>query len=231
VSSAADTCCQALAIDEHRAYFDAAVWTRPRHRKCRHVEQAWFPGSHANVGGGYADTGLSDLALEWMLKRLERHCPELKLCPSSEWPRKLAPNYRGRLYDSRAWLYWGSRWRPLVRLIDRCQLARARRCRLPAIRPHSEPIGEMVHWSALARWQETKDGRWRQRYIPRNLIAAIESVRRNETPVVGVDGEPTSLAALGGGNGAKPPAGADPPPPRAGSGNGLGEAAAPPQGA
>jgi hypothetical protein len=196
VSSIAEHCCQALAIDEHRPEFEASVWTEPRHRKFRHVEQAWFPGSHSNIGGGYDDTGLSDLALEWMLKRLQAYCPELRLKPVEDWPRQLRPDYRGRLYDSRSWMFWRSRWRPLVRLINRCEVGRAWSFRLPRIRPHSRPIGEMVHWSALARWEETKSGRRRQRYQPRNLLAAIRSVQESATPVVGVDGEPTSLAGL-----------------------------------
>ena len=105
-------------------------------------------------------------------------------------------------------MFWRSRWRPLVRLINRCELGRAWRFRLPQIRPHSRPIGEMVHWSALARWEETKAGRRRQRYAPRNLLAAIESVQESRTPVVGLDGEPTSLAGLYTGNGAAEPPGA-----------------------
>ena len=31
------------------------------------VEQVWFVGAHSNVGGGYSDTGLSDIALKWIL--------------------------------------------------------------------------------------------------------------------------------------------------------------------
>ena len=50
-------------------------------------------------------------------------------------------------------MFWRSKWRPLIRLINRCELGRVWRCRLPEIRPHSRPIGEMVHWSALARWE------------------------------------------------------------------------------
>ena len=65
----------------------------------------------------------------------------------------------------------------------------------------------MVHWSALARWEETKANRRWQRYQPRNLLAAIKSVQENGTRVVGVDGEPTSLAGLyaGSADAAEPP--------------------------
>lgn len=222
VSSVVEHSCHALAIDEYRKEFEAAVWTEPRHNKHGPVEQVWFPGSHANIGGGYDDRGLSDLALEWMLMRLNRHCPELKLRPAEDWPRPLSPNYKGKLYDSRTWMFWRSWWRPLIRLINRCDVGRAWRCHLPEIRPNSRPIGEMVHWSALARWEETKAARRRrERYAPRNLLAVLKSVQESKTPVVGLDGEPTSLSGLYAGNGAQPTPGVEPPSPRAGNGAGL----------
>jgi Uncharacterized alpha/beta hydrolase domain (DUF2235) len=31
----------------------------------------WFPGAHANVGGGLADSTLSDIALRFMVSRAE----------------------------------------------------------------------------------------------------------------------------------------------------------------
>jgi hypothetical protein len=36
------------------------------------MEQAWFAGVHGNVGGGYADCGLSDNAFLWMHERARR---------------------------------------------------------------------------------------------------------------------------------------------------------------
>jgi hypothetical protein len=211
VSSVVDHSCHALAIDEHRIEFEAAVWTEPRHRKYRTVEQAWFPGSHANIGGGCEDNGLSDLALEWMLRRLDRHCPELRLSPEEQWSRPLVPDYRGKLHAPPAWMLWRSKWRPLVRLINRCELGRAW-FRPPQIRPHSRPIGEMVHWSALARWEETKAGSRRERYQPHNLLAALKSVQENATPVVGLDGEPTTLHGLYNASGAQRPRSPEPSP-------------------
>ena len=63
----------ALAIDEHRKPFAAAIWEQPsdppKHEQ--KVEQVWFAGAHSNVGGGYRDSGLSDIALEWMIGKAE----------------------------------------------------------------------------------------------------------------------------------------------------------------
>jgi len=65
----------AVAIDEHRKPFLPTLWTDPKDKPARvnvagsNVEQTWFVGAHSNVGGGYADTGLSDIALKWMIDR------------------------------------------------------------------------------------------------------------------------------------------------------------------
>ena len=33
------------------------------------MEQVWFAGVHTDVGGGYAESGLSDISLNWMLSK------------------------------------------------------------------------------------------------------------------------------------------------------------------
>jgi hypothetical protein len=74
---------QALAVDEHRGHFAPTLWTRfapakadPVRRQPRRqtlVEQRWFPGAHANVGGGYRDNRLSQLSLAWMLEKAQQN--------------------------------------------------------------------------------------------------------------------------------------------------------------
>jgi len=69
----------AVAIDEHRKPFLPTLWTDPRNAAPRvnvagsNVEQTWFVGAHSNVGGGYADSGLSDIALKWMIERATKN--------------------------------------------------------------------------------------------------------------------------------------------------------------
>jgi uncharacterized protein (DUF2235 family) len=69
----------AVGIDERRKAFSATLWTDPAGAPPRvnvpgsNVEQVWFVGSHSNVGGGYADSGLSDITLKWMLDRAARN--------------------------------------------------------------------------------------------------------------------------------------------------------------
>jgi len=56
---------QALAIDEKRREFPPTLWTsQPTIGQV--IEQVWFSGVHCDVGGGYPETGLSDIALSWI---------------------------------------------------------------------------------------------------------------------------------------------------------------------
>jgi uncharacterized protein (DUF2235 family) len=66
----------ALAIDEHRVKFKPTLWTQSTGmskglphdlRPLSGVEQRWFSGAHANVGGGYADDPLPQPSLKWMM--------------------------------------------------------------------------------------------------------------------------------------------------------------------
>ncbi|MBB6428504.1 DUF2235 domain-containing protein [Algisphaera agarilytica] len=54
----------AIAIDETREDFDYTEWD---HKPNIDLKQVFFPGVHGNVGGGYADRGLSDGAFRWIL--------------------------------------------------------------------------------------------------------------------------------------------------------------------
>lgn len=62
----------ALALHELRSLFAPLVWTRGRHPQ---LEQVWFPGAHADVGGGYdpSVSGLADIALRWMAEEASGH--------------------------------------------------------------------------------------------------------------------------------------------------------------
>jgi uncharacterized protein (DUF2235 family) len=71
LSSYVDYAYQALAVDELRRPFKPSIWQQQEHSTGQVMEQRWFAGTHSNVGGGYADAGLSDLAFEWMRSRAE----------------------------------------------------------------------------------------------------------------------------------------------------------------
>jgi hypothetical protein len=72
----------ALAIDEHRKAFAPTLWTvdfpigapEPHHsRTISQVEQRWFVGAHANVGGGCQSDPLPQLPLKWMMDKSAIH--------------------------------------------------------------------------------------------------------------------------------------------------------------
>jgi len=59
----------AVSIDERRAPFKPTLWVKQDDAPDQVLEQVWFAGVHCDVGGGYpeSESGLSKLALEWML--------------------------------------------------------------------------------------------------------------------------------------------------------------------
>jgi uncharacterized protein (DUF2235 family) len=76
----------ALAIDEHREAFKPTLWMKstPKQeqtyppRDLDHVEQRWFVGAHANVGGGYENDLLAQIPLEWLMSKAIAHGLEFK---------------------------------------------------------------------------------------------------------------------------------------------------------
>ena len=75
LSTTVDNAFQALAIDERRKPFTPAIWEQQPGAQDvgQRLEQVWFAGVHSDVGGGYPETGLSDVALTWMSNRA-REC-------------------------------------------------------------------------------------------------------------------------------------------------------------
>lgn len=67
---------QALALDEHRTPFSPAVWERMHMDKTTvDLRQCWFPGAHANCGGGYPDQEIANITLAWSVEPpLTLHC-------------------------------------------------------------------------------------------------------------------------------------------------------------
>jgi uncharacterized protein (DUF2235 family) len=60
-----------MSVDEMRADFPVTKWAP---RESGGITQTWFVGAHADVGGGYApsESGLSNLALTWMMDNLRQ---------------------------------------------------------------------------------------------------------------------------------------------------------------
>lgn len=105
----------ALAIDEHRRDFAPTLWTFhfpkdksaaiAKWRPLESVEQRWFVGAHANVGGGYPTDLLAQAPLRWMMKKAETHGltfrSEVSLDGDSQEAR-IADSYSDFMYGSYA---------------------------------------------------------------------------------------------------------------------------------
>lgn len=90
---------QALAIDEARYDFRPEIWTGCAADQT--LEQRWFAGVHSNVGGGYVDDGLANVAFQWILKG----ATDQGLAVDATFSRIYRPFPQDRLYKSGSLLY------------------------------------------------------------------------------------------------------------------------------
>ena len=60
----------ALALDEERERFEPSYWQVPAGAHTQ-LDEVWFSGCHTNVGGGYVDANLSNIAFIWMLRKAQ----------------------------------------------------------------------------------------------------------------------------------------------------------------
>ena len=65
------TAYHAVSVDERRNEFPATLWTNPS--PDQDLQQIWFAGVHSDVGGGYAQSGLSDITLAWMMLKAKEN--------------------------------------------------------------------------------------------------------------------------------------------------------------
>jgi uncharacterized protein (DUF2235 family) len=139
---------QALAIDEGRKAFKPNVWIRPLGWSGK-LEQAWFPGVHSNVGGGYSPDGLANEALHWIVEKAEG----LGLQFDSNYLKHFTPCFNSVLHESMT---------PTYRMMGR------------HIRPlgNQSVDGELLHKSALDRRNLPEC-----RYHPENLEACLADSR------------------------------------------------------
>jgi uncharacterized protein (DUF2235 family) len=106
----------ALAIDERRRPFQPTLWEQKPDAQGQTLEQVWFAGVHSDVGGGYPDTGLSEIPLLWMAEKA-RTCglafkpDHLRVTTGTidDDARRsgiqVAPNHAADLHNSRKGIY------------------------------------------------------------------------------------------------------------------------------
>jgi uncharacterized protein (DUF2235 family) len=163
----------AMAIDERRRAFPATAWVpRPPTQLGDEeppgpepiVEQVWFAGAHANVGGGYTQTGLSDQALIWMISRVQEETGlefDEDYIKQHFWPCSACSSWR----SYRGW--WLSSVWPFVRAIPKTLKAVA-----TGVAPGKGDILDgRVHWSVkerLGRLSLVDQDRYSE-YRPKNV--------------------------------------------------------------
>lgn len=210
----------ALAIDEKRPAFPPTLWEKPLNQPLppgQIVEQVWFAGVHSNIGGSYADSRLSDITLDWMVKRLRAHT-DLEVTDAALQPgcEKIEDCIQGKGVESRTLLYRSMLSHAFPYLRTLCNVLTPATGKIDSllrnnINPaHSrrnipgqgeQTINESLHISALQRWQlagvehdapADKDGPLIP-YRPANLGEVIKQIQSKTLPegiaVVGWDGE------------------------------------------
>jgi hypothetical protein len=100
LSNSVENAYQALAIDDERKTFHPVLWD-PDITVWQTMKQVWFCGMHTDVGGGYKESQLSDIALEWMVRMAQGH--GLRIYPHHRV--EIAGDADGVMHDSRGtWL-------------------------------------------------------------------------------------------------------------------------------
>jgi hypothetical protein len=194
LSSVTDVNLQALAIDEQREPFAAAVWRKSKFKRLdTATEQVWFPGAHADIGGGYVDEearaqkfaqSLDDITLDWMLKRVKMHFPDFPFTsngwaglpePTSRWsdapqhqPRRGIYRLMPRALRSIGNFPIPCRRVPLLSGFSEVNVSYDR---------HAATVKEMVHVSALERLGKkiSIQGKTRQ-YAPKSLCVVLDRI-------------------------------------------------------
>jgi uncharacterized protein (DUF2235 family) len=143
----------AVSIDEHRAFFRTNLLNTTKLRNEQDWREMWFPGVHADVGGGYPerDGGLWLVAFDWMIEearslglivndaQLEHVRNHSVQAPREPWAEPAHESLAGRW--KLAEYFPKRRWDAKTGYHYRSNRAHAR----------SIPDGALIHESALKR--------------------------------------------------------------------------------
>ncbi len=172
-----DNAFQALAVDENRGAYKPTLWTLfvpdtpdsaqpppPPMPPLKKVEQRWFIGAHANVGGGYGNDPLGKLPLAWLQAKAESvglHFSSPVLLTGTEHRTAPVDSYAKFLFHGYQVLTLGRRYyRPIGMPANKVKNG------------WSFPVNEYIDASVFRRWAEVGD------YRPRNVREWSERVKR-----------------------------------------------------
>jgi uncharacterized protein (DUF2235 family) len=155
---------QALAIDEHREAFAPTLWKKTvtagaesyPPRSIDDVEQRWFPGAHADIGGGYENGLLAQRPLHWLLGKAKQRGLRVKHEVEIELDSNLAV-----IHDSFAKMGGG-----VYRMIKLGKRHYREIGAKPVVvgNDTTTTINESIDASVFDRWRDDKA------YRPKNLI-------------------------------------------------------------
>ena len=135
LSKSVENAYQALAIDDERKTFHPVLWNT-KSQDYQSIKQVWFCGAHTDVGGGYREKGLSDIALVWLTGKAVDHGLRIY----SQHKVSISENSNDKLHDP-----MDSVW---------TRLYRRQRRRWPSERD-DKPI---VHESVIERKRQSENG-------------------------------------------------------------------------
>jgi uncharacterized protein (DUF2235 family) len=93
----------AVALNEKRSKYRTNLWSRENGSD---FAQVWFAGAHSDIGGGYVESSLSDIALEWMLVEAAKFG---LLVDTSRVP-PLRPDAQGKTHNPLLPFWWLLGW-------------------------------------------------------------------------------------------------------------------------
>jgi uncharacterized protein (DUF2235 family) len=179
----------ALALDEHRRSFEPTFWTRTVRkgqpgstpRPLDQVEQRWFVGAHANVGGGYPSDLLAQAPLKWLMDKASAaglaFISELDIDTSSVAP-PVADSY-GQFFDG----FYKFISRPFYRPVGTLPMV--------GTEATTNRINETIDESVFERWRADPAYRpknlvdWAKRYSidPASLVTPVLATDPHQTIV------------------------------------------------
>ncbi len=178
LSSRVERACHALALDEQRESFEPMLWDETTGDTNR-LKQVWFPGVHANVGGGYPDDSLAYAPLKWILDESGlTYIRQIR----REFDDQVDNN--GPLYDSRGGI--GNLYRYAPRDLERIYTERdmglnqwikskkAQSASDSNSLSRDNKIKPKIHWSVFDRIRKSGDA-----YAPINLPKEYDVVDKN----------------------------------------------------
>jgi uncharacterized protein (DUF2235 family) len=167
----------ALSLDDARKTFFPIPWNETAEQslvdkgevKPGRLRQVWFAGTHADVGGGYPDDGLSYVPLRWMIEEAREKGLVFEPLVVEEFTVLATPT--GRIYDSRSGFGALYRYQPRnAHLL----LNPPRDAQLPL----DKDITPVVHGSVMIRMAWSNDG-----YAPISLPEKIDVLPPYGPPV------------------------------------------------